>query len=88
MTSDDEKWLADALSGRVGLGTPHAPEPFDGGLGWPTDGYDGYLHESKWDEQGTFAQSGHSREAWMMLAAAMIERWTKFRYTLSNMADD
>lgn len=91
--SDGEKGVFEANCGIIGL----APYDEDEGWEWPTEGYDGYLctrgtsvrggNQEYFPDSDAFQKSGHTREEWLALADAMIERWKAWRSYITLLSE-
>jgi hypothetical protein len=71
---------------RIGLG----PAPWTADEGWPTHGYDGQIRDLDYvdrDPANNIAETGHTREEWLALADAMIQRWTAWRAWVAELPD-
>lgn len=98
MSDERQPWWR-ANQGIVGLteGPWDASECMD----WPTDGYDGHLHECDWHKyrdnvfvkencyqvENVFEQSGHTKDEWMFLADTMIKRWADWKAFISTLEE-
>lgn len=94
-----KKFWESANLGIVGLSLLQSENGDDVTIDWPTEGYDGHLHECRWHKwpegskvplaiEGVFKQSGHTKAEWLELADVMIARWQEWKAEIEGTPEE